>query len=421
MMFETKLIIPLVIILGVILAKWIFFKNNHSNNLNDSNKSNNSNNLNKTTECFVPYNSALIPNVKDSVMEKDKKFLEGAFSTMIAKDSGKFDLNAFGPFKEQLASTDQAKMYLNYILARINAATQRRWHILDIQAIGHSLSYDTKTFELADKWTAELFIQDTESREVHASATAINVEFYTFRNQLMVTKMYFTADFFNTTPAIDGINKYDLNFEIKNPFSLMQPFPTTNDKVLQNVNETDAILVRHHDVLRKPSYRCFQENGDSDNTITRNQCHVQYGRWDKPVEKDEECPFFMAQKHYPNKLGGVDKNSKQCEMPVGTKPVGYRFISNDPAHKPWCYNCHIGKDGMPGSIGPCCDEQRNMELYPELGGNPDYAFPGDPLERGQNWSLLAERGLNWMAHPTKTKDIVNPKQKQPIFNAFISP
>lgn len=372
-----------------------------------------------TKECFVPYNSSKITNVKDSTITKDQKYLESVFDSIIEKDQDKISLDDFAPFRESVPANDQAKMYLNTILARINALTGRKYHILDIQAISHNISYDTKTLQLVDKWGAELFIQDTQSQEVHASATNIVVEFYTYRERMMVTKLHFVTDFFNKEPLVGGINKYDLNFEIQNPFSLLQPFKTTDDKVLPNISDSDAIIVRHHEQLRKPNYRCFQENGDSDATITQNQCYVQGGHWDKPPAADEECPFYLANKHYPNRLGGIDKNSKQCEMPIGTKAVGYRFISNDPAHKPWCYNCHIGNDGMPGSIGPCCEEQRNMELYPELGGKPDYAFPGDPLERGQNWSMLSERGLNWMAHPTKIKDVVNPKQKQPIFSSFI--
>ena len=109
-------------------------------------------------------------------------------------------------------------------------------------------------------------------------------------------------------------------------------------------------------------------------------------------------------------------------MPVNTKTIGYRFISNDPQHKPMCYGCADGGVlGDIGGIGPCCEEQRNVELYPNLGGNPDYAFENDALFRGQHWKLLQERGINWRRHPTNIRDVTDPKQKQPVFNAFIGP
>lgn len=34
---------------------------------------------------------------------------------------------------------------------------------------------------------------------------------------------------------------------------------------------------------------------------------------------------------------------------------------------------------------------------------------------------LADRGLNWQKHPTSIKNIADPNQKQPVFNAIIGP
>ena len=180
-------------------------------------------------------------------------------------------------------------------------------------------------------------------------------------------------------------------------------------------------MVNHHKDLRTPQYRCFDGEGNESSKGSETQCDTSEGYWDKPVTNDSECPFYRANKNYPNRLGGVNPNSQRCEMPLGTKTIGYRFISNDPIHKPLCYNCHEGMDGMPGSLGKCCQQQRNVELYPELGGNPDFAYPGDEIERGNNWKLLQQRGLNWRKHPTNIRDITNKKQKQPVFNSFIGP
>ena len=171
--------------------------------------------------------------------------------------------------------------------------------------------------------------------------------------------------------------------------------------------------------MKTPKYRCFEGTGDETGT-TKEECDLSDGYWDKPVTRDEECPFFMKNKNYPNRLGGVDPNGNRCEMPIGTKRIGYRYVSADPVHKPWCFNCRIGQDGNPGSIGPCCDEQLNKDLYPNL-VSPDYAYPGDALERGQFWKELSERGLNWQRHPTNIRDVTNSTQKAPVFNAIIGP
>jgi hypothetical protein len=104
-------------------------------------------------------------------------------------------------------------------------------------------------------------------------------------------------------------------------------------------------------------------------------------------------------------------------MPINTKTVGYRYASSDPRHKPWCYNCKDGVDG-PGTWGNCCDEQLDTELYSGL-ASPDYAYPGDELERYQNRDVLSQRGLSWQKFPTHTKNILNKNQRQPVFNAIV--
>jgi hypothetical protein len=371
------------------------------------------------TEGFVPWNSAEVGKYQVSLVQLDQRSLEGLFSSLVEADRGKLDTNTLTEFRDQPHSQEQAKAYINHVLARINRKSDRMFHILDIQSTHKQSAIDSNTQQIVDKWTAELFIQEKDSRKVHAHAMNIRMEFLSQGTAVQIQKLHFITDYFYQRPLVDGDNIYDRNFRIKNPFSLTQPFFTSEDKILPSTNVSDSILTNIHKDLRKPEYRCFDGQGKDTKTKTEDLCNVSEGYWDTPVTNDSECPFFMANKQYPNRLGGVNPNGNRCEMPVGTKTIGYRFISNDPAHKPWCYNCHIGADGLPGSIGPCCEEQRNVELYPELGGNPDYAYPGDVLERGQNWQVLQERGLNWAQHPTNTHDITNPLQKQPVFNAFI--
>lgn len=372
------------------------------------------------TEGFVPWNSKEVGNYQVSLVRLDQESQKALFNDLVAEDKGKVDTSFLTPWRDQPHGTDQAKAYINHVLARLNRASDRKFHILDIQSTNKQAALDTRSNELVERWTAELFVQEKDSRKVHAHGTNIGMEVFVKGPTVQISKLYFITDNFYQRPLVGGQNVHDKYFRIKNPFHLEQPFFTSEDKVLPDQNTADDILTHHHKDLRTPEYRCFQEGGDV-SADSKGECDVASGYWDKPVERDEECPFYRANKHYPNRLGGVNKDSKRCEMPVGTKTIGYRFISNDPAHKPWCYSCHVGADGQSGSAGPCCDEQMNTELYPMLGGKSDFMFPGDSLERGQHWKLLQQRGLNWRVHPTNIRDPTNKSQKQPIFNSFIGP
>jgi hypothetical protein len=234
--------------------------------------------------------------------------------------------------------------------------------------------------------------------------------------------------------VVDEFNKHDEYYRLENPFNLHKPWKTNEQPVLMDDKTTEELLDQWHHELKTPQYKCFANVGsaippEESNDFyaeqgsrwrTRQKCKENQGVWDKPIDRDGECPFYRKNLNYPNRLGGKKLHTDQCEMPVGTKTVGYRYVSNDPAHKPWCYNCKIGADGSPNSIGPCCDEQLDKELYPNL-VSPDWAFPGDELERMQFSRELAERGLQWRKHPTKIRDITNPNQKQPVFNAIVGP
>ena len=99
---------------------------------------------------------------------------------------------------------------------------------------------------------------------------------------------------------------------------------------------------------------------------------VRYGKveragiWDTPCKKDTDCPFFKANKNYPNEYGSCSKG--YCEFPLGIVPLGYRVYSKEVS--PLCYNCK-----NPDSFN-CCKEQENRKKYPNL-KSPDYIFPGD--------------------------------------------
>jgi hypothetical protein len=84
--------------------------------------------------------------------------------------------------------------------------------------------------------------------------------------------------------------------------------------------------------------------------------------WDKPCEKHNDCPFYQANKTYPNYRGGCIDG--RCEMPIGIEQVSYRLYDKD-ASDPFCHDC---KD----PLNPrCCSSQVK----------PNYAFELDHFER----------------------------------------
>ncbi len=377
-----------------------------------------------TIEQFVPFNSEVVGKNQISLVRMDQMDLNGAFDAIVNEDKGKINIGSATQFRAQPTSREQGRMYINSILRRINIKADRKFHILDIQSLGKQEAFFPKDKQIVQKWTTELFVQEKDHRKVHAQAYNIRIQFYVKNDVIQIIGLHFITDHFYQRPLIDGDNKYARNFRIKNPFHLQQPFLTTEDKVLPNTGTGVEILAHHHKDLRTPQYRCFDGAANAQTTgghglgYKKVDCDLASGYWDKPVERDSECPFFRANKNYPNRLGGVNINGNTCEMPMGTKTIGYRHISNDPAHKILVYNCKIGKNGSPGSIGFCYEEQMDKSQYPNL-VSPDVAYEGDSLERWQNRHILAERGLNWRSHPTNIRDILNKNQRQPVFNAII--
>lgn len=373
-------------------------------------------------EGFVPWNSEKVGNLQVSTVRLDQAHLVSLFKSLVDEDRDKIETTYIPSFRDQPHGREQARAYINHVLARINRKSGRKFHILDIQATNKESGFDTRTNAIIDKWTSELFIQEKDSRKVHAHSMNIRMVMLTQAKIVQIKELHFITDYFYKRPLVGGGSPNKEYFRIKNPFHIQQPFFTSDDKVLPDTADSDEILVNHHKDLRQPQYRCFQESGGATPTQDKTECDVSSGYWDKPVTNDNECPFFgkNGNKNYPNRLGGISIDGKSCEMPINTKRIGYRFISNDPQHKPWCRNCHVGALGDIGGIGPCCQDQKNKELYPNL-VSPDYAFPGSELEAGQSWKLLQQRGMTWRSHPTTIKNITNKNQRQPVFNAIISP
>lgn len=128
----------------------------------------------------------------------------------------------------------------------------------------------------------------------------------------------------------------------------------------------------------EPGYLCY----DHPEIISKGQCESEYDEfgkpkklwqktfWDKPCELNSDCPFYQANKNYPNYRGGCIDG--RCEMPIGVEPVSYRKFNT--TNQPFCHGCQDPKNPR------CCEEQKNRNVYPHL-KSPDYAFELDAFER----------------------------------------
>jgi hypothetical protein len=144
-----------------------------------------------------------------------------------------------------------------------------------------------------------------------------------------------------------------------------------------------------------PRFKCFGQKSFGQQRLNRTQnqteCELAHGIWDKKCEKDTDCPYYQANKNYPNEFGGCNKKTGFCTWPMGVKGFSYRLPYNpDDA---MCYNCAHGIIGG-GTIGKCCAKQKDKRLYLNL-ESPDYAFHTDIAKRFRYRTLFDKYKLNW--------------------------
>lgn len=127
----------------------------------------------------------------------------------------------------------------------------------------------------------------------------------------------------------------------------------------------------------------------NDNPIYCKSFHpevAQNGVWDAPCQINSDCPFYQANKNYPNEFGKCDKISGKCEMPIGVIPIGFTKYGKI---EPKCYNC-----GIDSNDNRCCGKQaENIALGKVEYKSPDYIFAGDELLRRQFTNEIEQNGL----------------------------
>jgi hypothetical protein len=144
------------------------------------------------------------------------------------------------------------------------------------------------------------------------------------------------------------------------------------------IGVVDNVLQKFYD-MNEP--KCYGKLA-----ATKNECESIYdpagrpnkviGVWDKECRKDSECPFYKANKNYPNNFGRCIDG--KCEMPYGIKQVSpFKYREED---KAVCYRCKNNDLN-------CCEEQKDRNKYGDM-KSPDYKFEGDELLRLQYYYML---------------------------------
>ena len=127
----------------------------------------------------------------------------------------------------------------------------------------------------------------------------------------------------------------------------------------------------------------------NDNPIFCKSFHPEVGQngiWDAPCQVNSDCPFYQANKNYPNEFGKCDKVSGQCEMPLGVVPIGFTKYGRI---EPDCYNCDVTD-----SDNKCCGKQVDKISKGDVKYNtPDYIFNDDEIVRKKNKNELSSKGL----------------------------
>lgn len=127
----------------------------------------------------------------------------------------------------------------------------------------------------------------------------------------------------------------------------------------------------------------------------------QNGIWDAPCQVDTDCPFYKANKNYPNDFGKCDKATGKCQMPMGVVPIGFKKYGK---LEPDCYNCDNmdnlgnvsnGGGGSSSNGNKCCGKQAEMVKDGKVKyKSPDYVFLDDFTIRKKYENELKNVGLN---------------------------
>jgi hypothetical protein len=95
--------------------------------------------------------------------------------------------------------------------------------------------------------------------------------------------------------------------------------------------------------IEDPNYHCYNDKSNHNKQL----CNMKYDPfgnikdpetiWDKPCQKNEDCPFYDKNKHYQIDRGKcIDQ---YCELPIGVRRLSYtKYDDSSIVNKPFCHN-----------------------------------------------------------------------------------
>lgn len=194
--------------------------------------------------------------------------------------------------------------------------------------------------------------------------------------------------------SLVSLSKTDLfgtNHKISTPgntFPLLRMSMVWVD-ISKTISETFISQVSFSKEFTDPTYRCLGDETIQSNALCKSPYDI-YGNpkptkttWDKPCKSSNECPYYQANKNYPNTRGKCLPDGS-CEMPLGVTRVGYTKVFHRDPYQPFCYQCKNPKDK------DCCEAQEAQVAYTQAHPDQppltylksaDYAFSKDTAER----------------------------------------
>ena len=194
----------------------------------------------------------------------------------------------------------------------------------------------------------------------------------------ITNKYYFEK--FKDIKSLEHVDKYGLHCSLsdKNECTM---FGAPSLKKFSKDRKMDIIKLYYD-----RSFRCFNK----ENAKTKDECLSKdkdgvIGVYDTHCRTDKECPFYKANKNYPNTRGRCLPNGT-CELPINMKRLGFRQFrqyNKEKQYSPLCHNCENTENCSGLECSMCCDKQTI----------PDYAFSNDLVDRLKHSEDLKKKGL----------------------------
>jgi hypothetical protein len=233
-------------------------------------------------------------------------------------------------------------------------------------------------------------IQISLFRELDLYLNTLSYIGYIKDNKIMIVNVDFVG--INSTDNFLLAHKYDKN-DIKQEII---NYNFSNKSVIEKEPSAIVNLTKKYldSYKLKNQYACFNLNYDPELKneyllpyFSRETCESgvdpygrpkPYGVYDKPCQKNEECPYYKLNKNYDNEYGKCINGT--CQLPLNMEVVGYHYYKTNKNTHPLCYNCNSKEFKLDISLEDCCNDQYNTNKYPFL-KSPDYAFHNDKLDR----------------------------------------